>query len=74
MARRDKLLERFRQQPADFTWDELVRLLRSFDYEVAAKGRIPCASSGAAIRRSTCTDRTRARTFDVISCASYARS
>jgi hypothetical protein len=39
MARRDKLLERFRHQPADFTWDELVRLLRSFDYKIEAKGR-----------------------------------
>ena len=39
MARRDKLLDRFRQQPADFTWDELVRLLRSFGYEVEAKGK-----------------------------------
>lgn len=46
MARRDKLLDRFRQQPADFTWDELVRLLRSFGYEVEVKGR----TSGSRVR------------------------
>ena len=46
MARRDKLLERFRQHPADFTWDELVRLLRSFDYKIEAKGR----TSGSRVR------------------------
>ncbi|MGH6905327.1 MAG: type II toxin-antitoxin system HicA family toxin [Geminicoccaceae bacterium] len=39
MARRDKLLERFRQQPADFSWDELVRLLRSFGYVLETKGK-----------------------------------
>jgi HicA toxin of bacterial toxin-antitoxin, len=46
MARRNKLLDRFRQQPADFTWDELVRLLRNFGYEVDAKGK----TSGSRVR------------------------
>jgi hypothetical protein len=46
MARQDKLVARFRRQPADFTWDELVRLLRSFGYEVEGKGR----TSGARVR------------------------
>jgi HicA toxin of bacterial toxin-antitoxin, len=46
MARRDKLLARFRRHPADFTWDELVRLLRSFGYEVESKGR----TSGSRVR------------------------
>jgi hypothetical protein len=39
MARLEKLLERFRRLPADFTWEELVRLLRSFGYELETKGR-----------------------------------
>jgi HicA toxin of bacterial toxin-antitoxin, len=46
MARQDKLLARFRRQPADFTWDELVRLLRSFGYEAESKGR----TSGSRVR------------------------
>lgn len=46
MARQDKLLARFRRHPADFTWDELVRLLRSFGYEVESKGR----TSGSRVR------------------------
>lgn len=46
MARLEKLLERFRRLPADFTWDELVRLLRSFGYEIETKGR----TSGSRVR------------------------
>ena len=46
MARQDKLLARFRRRPADFTWDELVRLLRGFGYEVESKGR----TSGSRVR------------------------
>lgn len=39
MARRDRLLARFERFPADFTWDELIRLLRAFGYEQARIGR-----------------------------------
>ncbi len=46
MARQDKLLARFRRHPADFTWDELVRLLRTFGSEVESKGR----TSGSRVR------------------------
>ena len=46
MARRQKLLDRFRQQPADFTWDELMRLLRTFGYVMEATGR----TSGSRVR------------------------
>jgi HicA toxin of bacterial toxin-antitoxin, len=46
MARQTSLLARFRQHPADFTWDELVRLLRSFGFEVESKGR----TSGSRVR------------------------
>lgn len=39
MASIDKLIERFRACPADFTWDELVRLLNNCGYvEKKAKG------------------------------------
>jgi predicted RNA binding protein YcfA (HicA-like mRNA interferase family) len=39
MARRNKLLERLRQRPRDFTWDELVRLLRRLGFERAKGGK-----------------------------------
>ncbi len=34
MAAIDKLIERFKATPADFTWDELTKLLSHFGYEV----------------------------------------
>ena len=39
MNRRARLLERFRQRPRDFTWDELLRLLRGFGYRQAKPGK-----------------------------------
>lgn len=33
MGRSDKLLERIKRKPKDFTYDELRRLLKSFDCE-----------------------------------------
>lgn len=39
MAAADKLLERFKSVPANFTWDELKRLLARFGYaEQKGKG------------------------------------
>lgn len=39
MAAIDKLVERLRTIPADFTWDELVKLLKHFGYaEKKGKG------------------------------------
>jgi len=39
MAAIDKLIERFKAGPADFSWDELVRLLGHFGYaEQKGKG------------------------------------
>ena len=32
MSRREKLVERFKTRPSDFTWDEMVSLLRGFGY------------------------------------------
>jgi hypothetical protein len=33
MTRQKKLIARFCRQPADFTWEELVRLLRALGYQ-----------------------------------------
>ncbi len=40
MARRDKLIRRFRGRPGDFTWEELVRLLEGVGYVESRSGRI----------------------------------
>ena len=39
MSTRDKLIERFKKQPKDLTWDELVRLLGIFGFTVDNKGK-----------------------------------
>ena len=39
MTRQEKLLQRFKSLPADFTWSELQRLLAGFDYELSVAGR-----------------------------------
>ena len=46
MSRIDKLIARFREQPSDFTWDELVRLLEALDYL-----QVPPGSTGGSRRR-----------------------
>lgn len=46
MARRDKLVRRFRGRPGDFTWQELVRLLEGLGYSEARPGK-----SGGSRRR-----------------------
>ena len=33
MSAKEKLIERFKGCPKDFTWDELVRLLKGLGYE-----------------------------------------
>lgn len=39
MSRHEKLLERFRSRPCDFTWAELKRLLAGFGYkEISGAG------------------------------------
>jgi len=45
MGTKEKLIERFRSIPSDFTFDELVRLLKIFGYERSNKGR----SSGSRV-------------------------
>ena len=39
MSTKDKLIERFRKQPKDFTWEELVRLFRIFGFSLENKGK-----------------------------------
>jgi hypothetical protein len=39
MGTKDKLIERFKRQPKDFTWDELVRLLGIFGFEEDNMGK-----------------------------------
>lgn len=39
MSKAEKLLNRFLQKPADFTYDELRKLLRSFGYEEIKPGK-----------------------------------
>ena len=39
MSRKDKLIDRFKSQPKDFTWDELVRLLGYLGYDEATGGK-----------------------------------
>ena len=39
MSTKDKLIERFKRQPKDFTWQELVRLFGIFGFEIDNKGK-----------------------------------
>ncbi|KAA6328992.1 hypothetical protein EZS27_022170 [termite gut metagenome] len=46
MSTTDKLIERFKKQPKDFTFDELCKLLGCFGYEKSNKGK----TSGSRVR------------------------
>ena len=39
MTRKDKLIDRLKSRPRDFTWDELVRLLEALGYTEAKAGK-----------------------------------
>ena len=39
MSQTNKLVDRFLSLPADFTWDELIRLLASYGYKEKTKGK-----------------------------------
>lgn len=39
MGTKEKLIVRFISQPKDFTFEELVRLFRHFDFVIGAKGK-----------------------------------
>jgi hypothetical protein len=46
MSTKDKLIERFKRQPKDFTWEELVRLFGKFGFTVDNRGK----TSGSRVR------------------------
>jgi len=39
MSTKDKLIERFKSLPSDFTFDELIRLLSFYGYKLENKGQ-----------------------------------
>ena len=39
MGTKEKLIERFKRLPKDFTWDELVRLMCILGFECSNKGK-----------------------------------
>lgn len=39
MGTREKLIERFKRQPTDFTFDEMIKLLGYFGYSIYNKGK-----------------------------------
>lgn len=45
MGSKEKLIERFKRQPRNFTWQEFVRLFGSLGFELDNKG----ASSGSRV-------------------------
>ena len=46
MSTKEKLIERFKTLPKDFTFDELIKLLNGFGFEVNNKGK----TSGSRVR------------------------
>ncbi|MDR3261553.1 MAG: type II toxin-antitoxin system HicA family toxin [Tannerella sp.] len=46
MSTKDKLIERFKKQPKDFTFDELRNLLQVLGFEISHKGK----TSGSRVR------------------------
>ena len=39
MSTKEKLIKRFKRQPKDFTWDELVRLFSMYSFTIDNKGK-----------------------------------
>ena len=52
MSTKEKLIERFKTIPSDFTFDELLRLFNAFGFTVNNKG----ATSGSRVRLEKGTD------------------
>ncbi|MBR4740519.1 MAG: type II toxin-antitoxin system HicA family toxin [Bacteroidales bacterium] len=52
MSTKEKLIERFKSLPSDFTFDELIRLFNTFGFTVNNKG----ATSGSRVRLEKGTD------------------
>ncbi len=45
MSKKEKLIKRFLEQPKNFTFDELIRLMGYFDFTLSNKGK----TSGSAV-------------------------
>lgn len=39
MSRIDKLIDRFKSLPVDFSWNDLLKLMKHFDFEESQKGK-----------------------------------
>ena len=39
MSTKEKLIERFKKQPKDFTWEEMLRLFGLFGFDLDNKGK-----------------------------------
>lgn len=50
MGSKEKLIERFKRLPNDFTFDEMERLLSIFGYEKSNKGKTSGEESYTAMR------------------------
>ncbi len=52
MSRHQKLIERLKQRPKNFTYSELIRLIKGFGYEESSRGKTS-GSAVAFINKST---------------------
>jgi len=39
MSKVEKLIEKLKSKPKDFTWDEMVKVLKTFGYEQTSQGK-----------------------------------
>ncbi len=39
MSKAEKLIEKLKSRPKDFTWDEMLKVLKYFGYEQMAQGK-----------------------------------
>lgn len=39
MSKVEKLIEKLKTRPKDFTWDEMLKVLKHFDFEQMAQGK-----------------------------------
>ena len=63
MSTIDKLIERFKAFPADFRFDELVRLLAYFGYEENNKGKTSGSRVAFMAKSYFCISHTESRTI-----------
>ncbi|MFK7050416.1 hypothetical protein [Flavobacterium columnare] len=39
MSKIEKLIERLKSKPKDFTWEEMLKVLKYYEYEELSKGK-----------------------------------